>query len=175
MFRASESAEGDRMTPDFFMKEAIKEAEKAFAAGEIPIGAIVECNGRIIGRGHNLTESLKDPTAHAEIIAIREAAENLGGWRLLNSDIYVTTEPCAMCAGAIVLARLKSVYIGTKDPKSGACGSLMNIPQDNRLNHNTEIYYGILEQECSQMMRDFFKDLRKQKSDLNDTRRNIKL
>jgi tRNA(adenine34) deaminase len=157
------SIAGDKMTPDFFMREALKEAEKAFAMGEVPIGAVVERNGEIIGRGHNRTETWKDPTAHAEIIAIRQAAETLGGWRLLNSNLYVTTEPCSMCAGAIVLARIETVYIGTMDPKAGACGSLMNILQDERLNHNAEIRTGILEQECRQLMKDFFRNLRQQK------------
>ena len=163
MFRASESAAGDKMPPDFFMREALKEAKKAFAIGEIPIGAIIERNGQIIGRGYNLTETWKDPTAHAEIIAIRQAAETLGGWRLLNSNLYVTTEPCPMCAGAIVLARIETVYIGTMDPKTGACGSLMNIPRDERLNHKADIRSGILEQECRQLMKDFFRDLRQRK------------
>ncbi|MFA5635568.1 MAG: tRNA adenosine(34) deaminase TadA [Anaerovoracaceae bacterium] len=151
------------MTPDYFMNEALKEAKKAFAIGEVPIGAVIECKGEIIGRGHNLTETRKDPTAHAEIIAIRQAAEALGGWRLLESTLYVTTEPCAMCAGASVLARIERIYIGTMDPKAGACGSLMNIPRDERLNHNAEIYTGVLEQECRQLMKDFFRDLRQKK------------
>ncbi|HPO03921.1 MAG TPA: tRNA adenosine(34) deaminase TadA [Bacillota bacterium] len=154
------------MTPDFFMKEALKEAEKALALGEVPIGAVIEQNGRIVGRGHNLVETSKDPTAHAEIIAIREAAGVLGGWRLPDSNLYVTTEPCAMCAGAIVLARIVTVYIGAMDKKSGACGSLMNIPMDERLNHNANIRTGILEQECSKLMKDFFKELRKKRKSL---------
>ncbi len=154
------------MTPDFFMREALKEAEKAFAVGEVPVGAVVECNGEIVGRGYNLTETWKDPTAHAEIIAIRQAAETLGGWRLLNSNLYVTTEPCAMCAGAIVLARIETIYIGTMDPKAGACGSVTNIPQNERLNHYAEIRTGILEEECRRLMKDFFKELRQKKSQL---------
>jgi tRNA(adenine34) deaminase len=151
------------MTPDFFMKEALKEARMAFASGEVPVGAVIELGGAIIGRGHNLTESLKDPTAHAEIIAIRQAASVLNSWRLLGSNIYVTTEPCAMCAGAIVLSRIEKIYIGTMDPKSGACGSLMNLPNDGRLNHSASISSGILKEECSQLMKDFFKDLRDKK------------
>ncbi|HZK02048.1 MAG TPA: tRNA adenosine(34) deaminase TadA [Anaerovoracaceae bacterium] len=151
------------MTPDFFMKEALIEAEKAFIAGEVPVGAIIERNGKIIGRGHNRTESRKDPTAHAEIIAIRQAAETIGGWRLIDSNIYVTAEPCAMCAGAIVLARIANIYIGAADPKSGACGSIMNIPNDRRLNHSPIIHTGVLREECSNMMKDFFRELRKQK------------
>lgn len=154
------------MTPDFFMKEALIEAEKAYRAGEVPIGAVIEQNGIIIGRGHNNTEGWKDPTAHGEIIAIREAAKFIGSWRLLDSNIYVTAEPCAMCAGAIVLARIENIYIGTMDPKSGACGSLMNIPEDMRLNHNANIYSGILEEECRQLIKNFFKDLRKQRKSI---------
>ncbi|MDI9494234.1 MAG: tRNA adenosine(34) deaminase TadA [Bacillota bacterium] len=157
------------MTPDFFMREALKEAEKAFEIGEVPVGAVIERHGQIIGRGHNRTETGKDPTAHAEIIAIRQAAETLGGWRLLDSNLYVTTEPCFMCAGAIVLARIKTVYIGTMDPKAGACGSLMNILQDERLNHNAEIRTSVLEEECRQLMKDFFRNLRQQKKSTERT------
>lgn len=151
------------MTPDFFMSEALKEAEKAFAMGEVPVGAVIERNGEIIGRGHNLTESLKDPTGHAEIIAIRQAAKITGGWRLTDCRMYVTAEPCSMCAGAIVLARLEKVFIGTNDPKAGACGSLMNIPQDRRLNHFAEIEIGVLKQQCENIMKEFFKSLRQKK------------
>lgn len=151
------------MLPEFFMREALKEAKKAYALNEVPIGAVVEQNGRIVGRGYNRTESLKDPTAHAEMLAIREAAKNLGGWRLIDCNLYVTAEPCAMCAGAIVWSRIVTVYIGTPDPKAGACCSLMNIPQDERLNHRAEIKTGILESECRQLIKQFFKDLRTKK------------
>jgi tRNA(adenine34) deaminase len=142
---------------DEMMSEAIAEARKAESRGEVPVGAVVEKDGVIIGRGHNLTETLKDPTAHAEMIAIRNAAEELGGWRLPGCNLYVTCEPCAMCAGAIVLARVDKVYIGTMDPKSGACGSVFNIIQERRLNHYAEIKTGIMQQECERMMKDFFK------------------
>lgn len=148
-----------------FMEEALKEAEKAFSMGEVPIGAVIEKDGEIVGRGHNQTENAKDPTMHAEMIAIRDAAKNLGGWRLLGCNLYVTTEPCSMCAGAIVLARLKKVYIGTMDKKTGACGSLMNILQDERLNHFVEIETGIKKQQCEEIMKLFFKKLRKKKSE----------
>ncbi|GAB1475925.1 tRNA adenosine(34) deaminase TadA [Bacillota bacterium] len=151
------------MNPDFFMKEALAEARKAFEEGEVPVGAVIVQNGLIIGRGHNCTEGAKNPTAHAEIMAIQEAANAVNGWRLLNSSIYVTTEPCAMCAGAIVLARIENVFIGTMDPKTGACGSLMNIPGDKRLNHNPAVHTGILEEECSRLMKEFFKNLRRRK------------
>lgn len=148
------------MDSSFFMKEALQEAQKAYALGEVPVGAVVESNGVIVGRGHNRTETDKDPVSHAEIIAIREAAKVLGGWRLTGCRLYVTTEPCSMCAGAIVLARIEKLFIGTMDPKAGACGSLENIPQDQRLNHYVEIETGILEEECKQIMKEFFRELR---------------
>lgn len=155
------------MSPEDFMQEALREAEEALSIGEVPVGAVIEKDGVIIGRGHNMTETSKDPTAHAEILAIREAAENLGGWRLLGCRMYVTTEPCSMCAGATVLARIQKVYIGTTDPKTGACGSLMNILQDERLNHYVQIETGIMKQECEKIMKSFFRKLRKKKSEEN--------
>lgn len=147
------------------MQEAIEEAKKAAAMGEVPVGAVIVKSGEIIGRGHNLTETLKDPTAHAEIIAIRQAAANLGGWRLTDCCIFVTTEPCSMCAGAIVWARIQKLYIGTMDPKSGACGSVFNIPQEKKLNHFVEIETGLMQKECSFLMKNFFKQLRKKKAE----------
>ena len=155
------------MSPEEFMLEALKEAEKALSIGEVPVGAVIEKDGVIIGRGHNKTEMAKDPTMHAEMLAIREAAQKLGGWRLLGCQMYVTTEPCSMCAGAMVLARIKKVYIGTLDRKTGACGSLMNILQDERLNHSIEIETGIMQQECEKIMKLFFQKLRKKKSEEN--------
>lgn len=149
------------------MQEALREAEKALSIGEVPIGAVIERDGVIIGRGHNRTETSKDPTAHAEMIAIREAAQKLGGWRLLGCRMYVTTEPCSMCAGATILARIQKVYIGTPDPKTGACGSLMNILQDERLNHYVQIETGIMQQQCEKIMKSFFQKLRKKKSEEN--------
>lgn len=143
------------------MEEALKEAEKAKAAGEIPIGAVIVKDDEIIGRGHNLTETDHDPTAHAEMKAIKEASEKLGSPRLTGCDLYTTVEPCSMCAGAIVLARIRKIYIGTPDPKAGACGSVLNIVQDDRLNHYTETETGIMLEECSSIMKDFFKELRK--------------
>ena len=151
------------MSPEDFMQEALKEAEKALFIGEVPVGAVIEKDGNIIGRGHNMTETAKDPTAHAEIIAIREAALKLGGWRLSGCRMFVTTEPCSMCAGALVLARVEKVYIGTPDPKTGACGSLMNILQDERLNHYVEIETGIMQQQCEKIMKSFFQKLRDKK------------
>lgn len=155
------------MNLEDFMQEALKEAEKALSIGEVPVGAVVEKDGVIIGRGHNMTETDKDPTAHAEMLAIREAAKNLGGWRLLGCRMYVTTEPCSMCAGAIVLSRIEKVFIGTPDPKTGVCGSLMNILQDERLNHYVQIETGIMQQQCGKIMKSFFRKLRKKKSEEN--------
>lgn len=153
------------MSPEKFMLEAFKEAEIALSLGEVPIGAVIEKDGIIIGRGHNKTETDKDPTAHAEMIAIRDAAGKLGGWRLLGCRMYVTTEPCSMCAGAIVLARIQKVFIGTMDRKTGACGSLSNILQDERLNHYVQIETGIMQQQCEKIMKSFFQKLRKKKSE----------
>jgi len=150
---------------DKYMAEAIAEARKAENIGEVPVGAVVLKDGTVIGRGHNLTETLKDPTAHAEITAIRNAALELGGWRLLGCSMYVTCEPCAMCAGAMVLARIKKVVIGAADPKSGACGSVFNIASDSRLNHCVEVETGVMREECERMMKDFFKKRRKNYSE----------
>lgn len=145
------------------MKMALNEAQKALAMGEVPVGAIVARDGVVVGRGHNLTESAKDPTAHAEIIALREAAKTLGGWRLPGCTMYVTTEPCSMCAGAIVLSRMPRLFIGTMDKKAGACGSVYNIVSDSRLNHRVNTETGLLAEECGQLMKEFFKILRKKK------------
>ena len=143
------------------MKEALKEAEKAAAMVEVPIGAVVVKDGIIIGRGHNKTETAKDPTAHAEMEAIRAASAALGGWRLLGCDMYVTAEPCSMCAGAIVWSRIENLYIGTMDPKAGACGSVFNIVQEDKLNHQVNVTTGILQEECSRLLKDFFRSLRR--------------
>ena len=147
--------------PRYYMGIALEEAQKAFEKGEVPVGAVVVKDGSVIGRGHNLVESAKDPTAHAEILAIRQAAEFLGGWRLAGCDLYVTVEPCAMCAGAVVLARISRLFIGTPDPKAGACFSVNHLVTDPRLNHQVELIAGILEEECKQLMRTFFRQLRK--------------
>jgi len=142
------------------MEEALKEAEKAFIKGEVPIGAVVVIDGRIIGRGHNQKETLKDPTAHAEILAIRDGTRTLGGWRLEGADLYVTVEPCIMCAGAIYQSRIKKVYIGAKDYKGGAVCSLYNVFDDDRLNHKVNYEFGLMEEFCSNIMKKFFKKLR---------------
>lgn len=143
-----------------FMQEALRLARMAYDAGEVPVGAVVVKDGQIVGRGFNSTETDKDPTSHAEMKAIRQAAQTLGGWRLSGCSMYVTLEPCSMCAGAIVLARLDDLYIGTLDPKSGACLSLASIPSDDRLNHQVELHAGILQQECSAILKEFFRELR---------------
>ncbi len=148
-------------THEDYMREALTEAKTAYAQGEVPIGAVIVKDGLIIGRGRNSTEKSKDPTSHAEMLAIREAAGTLGGWRLTGCDMYVTVEPCSMCAGAIVLSRLSGLYIGTEDPKAGACVSLNNIVTDTRLNHQVELHMGILKEDCQQLLRDFFRELRK--------------
>ncbi len=146
-----------------YMIEALREAELAKALGEVPVGAVIVRNGEIVGRGHNMTETQKDPTAHAEMNAIREAAKNLGGWRLIGCHMYVTCEPCTMCAGAIVWSRIEKLYIGTMDPKAGACGSVFNVVQEPRLNHRVEVEKGLLQERCSGLMKDFFRELRKNK------------
>ena len=151
-------------THEEYMRIAIKEAKIAASLGESPIGAVIVQDGKVVGRGHTTTETAKDPTCHAEMNAIRNAARNLGGWRLPHCSMYVTLEPCSMCAGAIVLARIEQLYIGTADPKSGACGSLRNIVSDERLNHRVEVHTGVLQEECSGLLKDFFKQLRKKKN-----------
>ncbi len=146
---------------EYFMKEALQEARKAYDLGEVPIGAVIVRDNEIIARGHNLKETNNDPTAHAEIIAIRKASKALNSWRLTNCDLYVTIEPCAMCAGSLVQARINRLIIGAMDPKAGAAGSVYNIVNDERLNHRIEVVYGVLEEECSKIMKDFFRSLRK--------------
>ncbi len=150
-----------------FMAEALKEAVLAAEMGEVPIGAVIVRGDEIIAAAHNLVETSKDPTAHAEMLAIRQAAARLGGWRLTGCHMYVTVEPCSMCAGAIVWARIEKLFIGTDDPKGGACGSIFNIPQEKKLNHYTEIETGLLREECSEIMKTFFKKLRDRKSEDN--------
>ena len=145
----------------YCMMIAIDEARKAFDKAETPVGAIVVKDDKVIAREHNLRESLQDPTAHAEILAIRDAARILGRWRLTDCTIYVTLEPCAMCAGAMVLARIQRLVYGASDPKAGAVGSLMNLLSDERLNHRVEVVTGILAEECSDLLRGFFSSRRK--------------
>lgn len=151
------------MMEEQFMKEALKEAEIAFANDEVPVGAVILKDGEIVGRGRNAREALKDPTCHAEMMAIRDAAARLGGWRLHQCEMYVTMEPCPMCAGAILQARIKKLYIGAMDPKAGACGSLLNLLQDGRFNHYVEVKAGILEPECRGIVQKFFNNLREKR------------
>lgn len=146
---------------EYWMREAIAEAHKAEALGEVPIGAIVVQDNRIIGRGYNLRETTLDSTAHAEMVAIRQASETIGAWRLLDCSLYVTLEPCPMCAGAIVQSRVPRVIYGTADPKAGCAGTLMNLLQEPRFNHRTEVVADILQLECSNMLTQFFRRLRK--------------
>jgi tRNA(adenine34) deaminase len=143
-----------------WMRHALAEAQLALKKDEVPIGAVVVYEDKIIGRGHNQVERLNDPTAHAEIIAIGAACGYLNSWRLSDASLYVTVEPCAMCAGAIVLSRLDRLVFGAKDPKTGACGSLYNIVQDIRLNHQVQIVPYILEQDCKQILESFFEKIR---------------
>ena len=142
------------------MGEALAEAELAFAKGEVPIGAVVVSDGKIIARAHNLRETTNNPTAHAEILALQEAARVTGGWRVLNSTLYVTLEPCPMCAGALVMARVDRLVYGAQDKKAGAVQSLMNIVQFPALNHQVEVVSGIREEECSLILKKFFQRLR---------------
>ncbi len=146
-----------------WMESAFLEAEQAFKRKEVPVGAVVVQGGKVVGRGYNQVETLKDPTAHAEMIAITAAAMHLGNHRLEGCSLYVTLEPCAMCAGAMVLARISRLVFGAADPKSGAVTSLYQIPADTRLNHQIDVVGGILEPRCSEILKDFFDKLRNQK------------
>lgn len=143
-----------------WMEYALKEAEQAYKRKEVPIGAVVVMNNRIIGRGYNQIELLQDPTAHAEMIAITAAATYTGSRRLEQCSLYVTLEPCTMCAGAIVLARIPRLVFGAFDPKAGACGTLYNIVNDARLNHRVETIHGILEERCGAILKEFFGKVR---------------
>ena len=153
------------------MQEALKVARRAKEAGEVPIGCVIIHNSRIIGRAHNQTVQLHDPTAHAEMIAITQAAEFLQNERLTDAILYVTAEPCPMCAGAIVLARIKRVVFGTEDSKWGAAGSLYNILNDSRLNHSCEVTGGVLKEECSELLQSFFAEKREEPRINADKRR----
>ena len=142
------------------MREALKEAVNAFDEDEVPVGAVIVYQGKIIARGHNQIERLKDPTAHAEIIAITSAANYLGTKWLNQASLYVTIEPCSMCAGALVLARIKNLYFGAADPKTGACGSVVNIANHKKLNHRIKVTKGILREECASLLKEFFRKKR---------------
>jgi tRNA(adenine34) deaminase len=143
-----------------FMKEALKEAKKAYNKLEVPVGAVIVKDGKIIARAHNVKEEKNDTTKHAEIIAISKASKKLKSWRLIDCEMYVTLEPCSMCAGALINSRIKKVYIGTMDNKTGACGSVLNLLEDYTFNHKVEVETGILKDECEDLLKKFFKELR---------------
>ena len=144
-----------------FMQIALKEAKKAYDKLEIPVGAVIVKNGEVIAKAHNLKETKFDTTKHAEILAIQKASKKLESWRLLDCEMYVTLEPCSMCAGAIINSRIKKVYIGTWDEKTGAAGSVLNLFEDYKFNHKVEVEKGIMQEDCEKILKDFFKMLRK--------------
>jgi len=143
-----------------YMQYAIREAERASEAGEVPVGCVIVHEGTLIAKAHNQRETLQDPTAHAEVLAITQAASALKSWRLENTRLYVTLEPCAMCAGAIILSRIPEVYFGAYDPKAGVCGTLMNLLEDARFNHQPHVTPGLLGEECGAMLTSFFRAIR---------------
>ena len=151
------------LKPHTFMRLALKEAKKAYDAGEIPVGAVIVREGDIISVAHNTRETSNDASSHAEISAIRKAGKALGTWRLSDCDIYVTLEPCAMCAGALIQSRIRTLYFGASDPKAGAVGSVINVLTVKDFNHKVDVIAGILEDECSALLKDFFMDLRSEK------------
>lgn len=158
----------DRSRDEYFMREALAEAEKAHQAGEVPVGAVVaDKEGRIIGRGHNLVVAGHDPSGHAEIIALRNASQNIKNYRLDNCAIYVTLEPCSMCSGAIIGARLTRLVYGAKDQKAGAVESVFKLFDERRVNHHTDVTAGVLEEDCLRMLRSFFVELRKSRGKSN--------
>ena len=146
-----------------YMQMALAEARKAYQRAEVPIGAVVVCNDQVVGRGFNLREQTQDPTSHAEMIALREAAKNEASWRLEDCQLYVTLEPCPMCAGAILQSRIKRLVYGASDPKAGAVKSLYQLLDDDRFNHQVEVEAGVLEKESAQLLKDFFRELRLRK------------
>ena len=144
-----------------FMKEALKEAKKAYNKLEVPVGAVIVKDGKIIARAHNLKETKYDTTKHAEILAIQKASKKLNSWRLIDCEMYVTLEPCSMCAGALINSRIKKVYIGASDKKTGAVGSVFNLLEDYIFNHKVEYEKGVMQDECEKILKEFFKELRK--------------
>lgn len=149
------------------MREALKEAKKAYLLGEVPVGAVIVYENKIIARGHNTREIKQSVLGHAEINAIQKASKKIGSWRLEDCDIYVTLEPCPMCSGAIIQSRIKNLYYGATDPKTGACGSVLNL-FENPFNHKVNVIGGVLEDECSRIIKDFFKELRQKNIANND-------
>jgi len=152
---------------EYFMREALRLANKAVEADEVPVGAVVVREGKIIGRAYNQVELLKDATAHAEMLAVTQAEAAVGDWRLTDCDLYVTKEPCAMCAGALVHTRVRRVIFGCADPGSGAAGSVINLLQMPALNHGCDIASGVLENECAAILRDFFRERRGARSEID--------
>jgi len=162
-FKNTDPADLGDMQDRGYMQEALVEASTAARLGEVPVGAVVVKDGEIIGRGHNLRETSNDPTTHAEMIAIRQAAAALGSWRLIDCTLYVTLEPCVMCMGAIILARVPTLVYGCRDPRVGAVGSIYDFSQDERFNHRVAVTEGVLGQQCSDMLSSFFRQLRAEK------------
>jgi tRNA(adenine34) deaminase len=146
---------------DEFMREALKEASKAARQGEVPVGAVVVKDGKVIGRGHNLTEKKQSALTHAELVALGKASKKLKSWRLIDCDLYVTLEPCTMCAGAIVLSRIRNLVYGTTDPKAGAVDSTARVMENEKLNHRVKVTRGVLKEECAGVLTDFFKEVRR--------------
>lgn len=151
------------MNEEEYMKIALNEAKKAYNKLEVPVGAIIVKDGKIIAKAYNEKEKRKDTTKHAEILAIQKASKKLKTWRLYDCDMYVTLEPCSMCAGALIQSRIRKVYIGTMDEKTGACGSVLNLLEDYKFNHKVEVQSGICKNDCEKILKDFFKNLRKNK------------
>ncbi len=143
-----------------FIEEAYLLAKSAASGGDVPVGAVVVCDGKVIGRGENRRQRTGDPSAHAEILAMKEASENIGSWNLSGCSLYVTLEPCPMCAGAVIVSRMDNVYFGAFDRELGCCGTLYNLPEDERMNHRANVYGGIMEDKCSKILTDFFKNKR---------------
>lgn len=148
---------------EYYMQQAIKEAEKAYKKLEVPVGAVIVKDGKIIARAHNQKETKTDTTKHAEILAIQKASKKLKAWRLIDCEMYITLEPCSMCAGAIINSRIKKIYIGAMDEKTGAAGSVLNLFEDYTFNHKVEVEKGIKQNECENILKQFFKELRKSK------------
>jgi tRNA(adenine34) deaminase len=164
----------DLPSDETFMREALRQAQKAYAADEVPVGAVVARAGRVIGRAYNHVELLKDATAHAEMLALTQAEAAVGDWRLTDCDLYVTKEPCAMCAGALVHARIHRIIFGCADPRAGAAGSVINLLQLPSLNHQCDITSGVLQNECSAILQDFFRKRRHQQTGTPPKTRNRK-
>ncbi|HEY9576502.1 MAG TPA: tRNA adenosine(34) deaminase TadA [Pseudobacillus sp.] len=149
----------------FYMQLAIEQAKKAESLGEVPIGAVIVLDGEVIASAYNLRETTQNAITHAELLAIEKACQKIGSWRLEEAELYVTLEPCPMCSGAIILSRIERVIYGAKDPKAGCAGTLMNLLEDSRFNHQSEVVSGVLEEECGKMLSDFFRKLRQRKKE----------